>query len=171
MKKYLLIPFLALTGCINMNKDDNGVEVKVGTNNNSKIKNNIELEEHGIKVEQAFLLFEDNTLVPESNETTVGKKILLRLILKDGFKEKDGKVFPGASEKIETNSGEVVLDEKDLFASYDSTGVPEDDAKYLTLSAIITKLDKLYDYFVVKFKIWDKNSEAYVSGSFKFYVK
>ncbi|MBA3662973.1 MAG: hypothetical protein H0W61_02025 [Bacteroidetes bacterium] len=169
MKKLLFIPLLALAACVNVNKDDNGVEVKVGTD--SKIRNNIQLEEHGLKVEQAFLLFEDGTLVPQNNETTVGKKILMRLILGDGFKERDGKVFPGASEVIETNTGEVALNEKDLFASYDSTGVSIKDAKFLTLSAIITKIDKLYDYFVVKFKIWDKNSTNYVSGSFKFYVK
>lgn len=163
------IPLILLVGCINVSKDDSGVEVKVGTSG-SKIKNNIQLEEHGMKVEQAFLLFDDNTLVPESNETTVGKKIFLRLILYKGFKEKNGKVYPGASETIETNDGQVVLNENDLFSAY-ASGVASADAQFITLTAVITKLDRLYDYFVVKFKVWDKNSDGYVSGSFKFYVK
>jgi hypothetical protein len=166
-----LIPLLLFTACVNVSTDKNGTEVKVEANPNSKIKNNIQLDEHGLKVEQAFLLFEDNTLVPENNETTVGKKIFLRLVLAEGFKLRDGKVYPGASELIESNTGEKVLEEKDLFTQYDSTGVSPTDAKFLTLTAVITKLERLYDYFIVKFKIWDKSSEAYVSGSFKFYVK
>lgn len=171
MKNYLkLIPFVLLVSCVNVTKsDDKGVEVSVGKS--SKIKNGIIIEEHGLKVEQAFLLFEDKTLVPESNETEVKKKIKCRLIISGGWKEKNGLVFPGASEIIETNNGEVFLEEKDLFADYTETGVSAKDAEYITLSAVINSLDKFYDYYVVKFKVWDKSSDAYVTGSFKFKVK
>ncbi|MFN2440087.1 MAG: hypothetical protein ABR503_12865, partial [Chitinophagaceae bacterium] len=47
---------------------------------NTKIKNDIKLESNGINVLQAFLLYEDGTLVPETNETGVGKPVKLRLI-------------------------------------------------------------------------------------------
>jgi len=173
MKQYLkFIPLIFLAACINVTNDsEKGVEVKVSTSSNQKIRNNIVIEEHGLKVEQAFLLFDDNSLVSEANETNINKKIKCRLILSGGWKEKDGKVFPGASEIIETNTGKLVLDEKDLFAEYDSTGVAAEDASYITLSANITKIDKLYDYFVVKFKVWDKVGSGYVDGSFKFTIK
>ena len=170
MRIYLkLLPLIFLAGCINVTKDAEGVEVSVAKT--SKIRNGIILEEHGLKVEQAFLLFEDKTLVPESNETEVKKKIKCRLIISGGWKAKDGKVFPGAAELIETNTGELVLDEKDLFKDYTESGVTLEDAQYITLSAMINSIDKLYDYFVVKFKVWDKAGDAYVTGSFKFKAK
>ncbi len=167
-----LIPFLALTACINVSTDDKkGVtEAKVELNN-SKIRNGIIIEEHGLKVEQAFLLYEDKTLVPETNITELKKKIKCRLVISDGWKEIDGKVFPGASEKIETSDGRVVLDEKDLFTDYSETGVSAEDGQFITLSAVINSVEMLYDFYLVKFKVWDKSSDAYVSGSFKFKVK
>jgi hypothetical protein len=172
MKIYFkIVPFLILTACTNVNKDDPGAEAKAGTTTNSKIKNGIIIEEHGLKVEQAFLLYEDKSLVPESNETSINKKIKCRLIFSGGWKEKDGKVFPGASETIETNTDKVVVSEKDLFSAYSEEGIDAGDAKYITLSAVITSEDKLFDYFVVKFKVWDKLNENYVSGSFKFKIK
>ena len=67
----------------------------------SKIRNGIELNTTGnLKVSQAFLLFEDGTLVPESNEAKVNQPVNLRLIIEDGFTENNGKVEIGASEKI-----------------------------------------------------------------------
>ncbi len=57
----------------------------------------------------------------------------MRLIIGDGWKEQDGKVSIGAAEKIETNDGEVILDEKDLFAAMPV--INADDAKFITLTA------------------------------------
>lgn len=164
MKILFFLPLALLISCVEINKD--GAEVRLGAN--SKIRNGIKLEEHGLKVEQAFLLFEDNTLVPEGNVTTVNRKILCRLIIK-GWTEKDGKIHIGASEKIETNDGNVFLDEKDLFESQEA--VNPEDAEYITLSAVITGVDKLYDYFLVTFKVWDKTSNKSVDGSFQFKVQ
>jgi hypothetical protein len=140
------------------------------TASSSKIKNGIELKSNGLTVSQAFLLYEDGGLVPEANTTGVNQKVILRLIIDKGWTEENGKVFPGASEKIETNDGAIVLNEADLFASM-AEGVNAKDAQYITLSAVITKLDKLYDYFVVHFKVWDKKSTASVEGSYKLYIK
>lgn len=134
----------------------------------SKIRNGIELSKDGLDVEQAFLLYEDGSLVPDGNKVSVGQKVVLRLIM-SGWKPDNGKVYLGAAEKITTSEGNIVLDEADLFKEIES--VSEQDAKYISLSAVITKLDKLYDYFVVSFKVWDKKSNAEVSGSYKLYLK
>ena len=135
----------------------------------SKIRNGIELNASGkMKVEQAFLLFEDGTLVPESNQTQVNKPVNLRLIV-DGFTEANGKVEIGASEKISTNNGDVFLDEKDLFTTLGE--IEPERAKMLTLKATITRLDKLYDYFVVSFRVWDKKGDGDVTGAYKLYIQ
>lgn len=141
-------------------------ETKVST---SKIRNDIELKTKGIKVSQAFLLYDDGSLVPETNVAKVNQRITLRLILEEGWKEENGKVEIGASEKITTNTGEILVDEPDLFAN---TGqVNAEDARAITLYAVITRLDKLYDYFLVSFRVWDKKGDAEVTGSYKLYIQ
>lgn len=152
-------------------------EIKVNTGKDEKttpavgkIRNGIKLDAKGLKVTQAFLLYEDRTLVPEDNTTNVNQQVKLRLVIEDGWTEQDGKVMVGASEQIETNDGRLVLDEKDLFNDMPE-GVSKEDAGYITISAVITRLDKLYDYFIVKFRVWDKNGKGEVTGSYKLYIK
>jgi hypothetical protein len=137
---------------------------------NSNIRNGVKLNEKGLKVDQAFLIFlKDGNLVPADNKVEVGQQVGLRLIL-HGWKEENGKVFPGTSEKISTSDGDVLLDEKDLFSSY-TDGVSPKDAGIITISATITKLDKLYDHFLISFRVWDKKGENEVAGSYKLYIK
>jgi hypothetical protein len=134
----------------------------------TKIRNDIQLQTSGLKVSQAFLLYEDGTLVPPENVTNVGKPLKLRLIIDDGWNKEDGNVYIGASERIETSDGQVLLDEKDLFA--DMASVKAEDAKYISLTANISRLDKLYDYFLVSFRVWDKKGSGEVTGSYKLHI-
>src|SRR5215204_3729174 len=132
----------------------------------SKIRNGIELKTTGdLKVSQAFLLFEDGSLVPSSNEAKVNQEVNLRLIIEGGFTQTNGMVEIGASERIETSTGQVLLDEKDLFSNLGEIEAARAEA--LTLKAVITRLDKLYDYFLVSFRVWDKKGNGEVTGSYK----
>ena len=139
--------------------------------NSSDVRNDIKLKAEGIKVKQAFLLFEnDGKLVPEGNKVEIGQQVNLRLIV-EGWKATNGKVFLGASEKIVTNEGGVMLDRSDLFAAYDQTGINVADAGAITLSAVITEVNRLFKYFEVSFKVWDKKSSDNVTGSYRLYLK
>jgi hypothetical protein len=133
-----------------------------------RIRNNIKLDTKGVKVSQAFLLYEDGKLVPENNETSVGEPLKLRLVIDGGWQQKEGKVSLGASERIETSDGKLVLDEKDLF---ENMTVDAEDAKLLSLTAVISRLDMLYDYFLVSFRVWDKYGTGEIKGSYKLYIK
>ena len=136
----------------------------------SKIRNGIELKTTGnLKVSQAFLLFEDGSLVPSSNEAKVNQDVNLRLIIEGGYTQNNGMVEIGASEKIETSTGQVLLDEKDLFK--DLGEIEAARAEALTLKAVITRLDKLYDYFLVSFRVWDKKGNGEITGSYKLYIQ
>jgi len=161
MKCYLIaLSTLLFTAC------DFRSEIKTS----SKIRNGIELKtKGGLEVSQAFLLFDDGSLVPQSNQVKINQYINLRLIIDKGWKSNNGKVSIGASEKISASTGEVALNENDLFQH--SGPLNEADAKGITLKAVITRLDKLYDYFLVTFRVWDKHSDAEVSGSYKFYIQ
>jgi hypothetical protein len=70
-------------------------EVKVnvpGNGSEDKLRNGVQIKENGLKVEQAFLVFEDGKLVPADNKIDVSQWVALRLIL-DGWQKKEGKVF------------------------------------------------------------------------------
>jgi hypothetical protein len=64
----------------------------------------------------------------------------------------------------------VFLDEPALLGQSIPNGTSLENARYITLYATITKLDKLYDYFLVSFKVWDKKTNNSLSGSYKLYI-
>jgi len=99
----------------------------------------------------------------------VGQKVVMRLIT-NGWQEENGLIFPEASEKIATDDGEVLADEQALYEQKFPNGMPLENKKNLTLSAVITSLDKLHDYYLVTFKMWDKKTGKSLSGSYKLYI-
>jgi flagellar basal body rod protein FlgG len=157
---FVSIPFISCEVKVNMPSGDGS---------GGKIRNGIQFTEKGLKVEQAFLVFEDGKRVPSDNKVDVGQWIGLRLIV-DGWKKKDGKVFVDAEEQITTSDGKQLLDEKNLFKDY-ADGLNSEDARALTVSARITAIDKLYDYFTVSFRVWDTQNQNETSGSYKLYLK
>jgi hypothetical protein len=143
---------------------------KTDSSEKSKIRNGITVQAKGINVEQAFLITDDGNLLPEDNKVKVNQKVRLRLIA-SGWAEKEGRIFLDASEKVETNEGNVFLNEKDLFRDY-RDGLSPEDAKYITLSVVITQIDKLYDYYRVLFQVKDKtDGQKSVEGFYKLYIE
>lgn len=172
MRSYLILllfPALLLHSCeVTVKKDDGKEAVK--EKSNSKIKNGITISSDKIKVEQAFLLFEDGTLVPEDNAVKVNQTVVLRLIAK-GWEEKDGKVFLAASEKVTTSEGDTVLDENNLLAQY-ADGINAKDAEYISLDVVIRSVTKLFDYYKVSFQVKDNlKTGNVVDGYYKLYLK
>src|SRR5687767_5581654 len=110
MRKHILIGlvFLAFVACKDSAKTDNKSDNKTDSTSapsektNKKIRNKISFNSTGVTVQQAFLMFEDGKLIPDDNKVEIGQKVNMRLII-DGWEPVDGKVFLGASEKIETD--------------------------------------------------------------------
>ena len=185
MKKNLpgiAFAFLVVSGCGNANDNKAADNKQPGTTKESghtpntnaetsgtRIRNNIELNTRDLQVSQAFLIYEDGKLVPESNEASVGQPVRLRLVVEGGWKENNGSVSLGAAERIETNDGLLVVDEKDLFAS--TANISAQDARLITLTATISQVDKLYDYFLVSCRVWDKNGPGEVTASYRLFIK
>lgn len=138
-----------------------------GSTSTGKGSSQVSIQEKGLKISNAVLMKEDGTPLPANNSVGIGEKISCRLTV-DGYQVEDGKVLIGASEKVSTTSGDVVLDEPDLFA----TAGPLDagDAKYVTIKAVITSLEKSIHDFKVDFRVWDKRNNKEATGNFVFHL-
>ena len=137
----------------------------------ARIYNNIEINSPGIKVSKAYLLTADGKRVADDNFVDFKSPVKMQLIIDSGWIEKEGKVLLGASEKIIAEDGTVVLEEKDLFEKY-ADGISAEDAKSLYLSAILKlKEGAAPTSFKVSFKVWDKNGDGYIEGSYKLFSK
>jgi hypothetical protein len=134
-------------------------------------KNGIKLKIKGFKVSSAALYFDNESSVPQDNKIDVNQRVNMRLVIEGGWSEIDGKVFPGGSEVIKLNNGYEVLKSDDLFSAYDETGVSPEDARYITLKAIITQLKDKRKYVIVTFRVWDKKGTAEITGSYKLFIK
>jgi hypothetical protein len=166
MKQALLL-FFAMSFLVSCE-----VKIKTGEPEKQagKFRNGIEIKENGLKVSEAYLVYdEDGSLVSNDNITDVDKKV--RLVLEiSGWQEENGKVLLGASEKVSTNEGDVFLNRGDLFESY-TEGVSAEDAKQISLTVVISKADKIYDHFLVEFRVWDKRTNKDITGSYKLHLK
>ena len=148
-----------------------GKKEKTYTRNDKKIRNGIELQTTGgVVVEQAFLTYaDDGSLVSDENITELGRKMKLILIC-DGWKEEDGKVYIDASEHVASSSGETILSAASLFESNGIDHVSPQDAKQISLSVVINKVYKLTDHFLVQFKVWNKKADQSIDGRYKFHL-
>jgi len=134
-----------------------------------KIRNGIDVNAKGVKVEQAFLTYDDGSLVDETNTTSVNKKLKLNLVVK-GWKEENDKVALEANEKVTTSDGDVIMDEQELFSKGGMETISAADAEYPRLSVVINQVNKLYDYYLVSFKIWNKQTDQSIEGKYKFHI-
>ena len=157
-------------------------EIKVSTNKdgkvsstipdnekkNNKIRNGIILKENGLQVEEAYLVTHDGSLMSNENKIDVNEEVKMKLVM-SGWKAENDRVFAGASERVLTSEGDTVLNEPDLFKNLEH--IDANDAKYINLSVSINKIPQIVDYFLVEFKVWDKKTNAGISGSYKLYLK
>jgi len=140
------------------------------TLNGAIIKNDIDLEVTGVKLKEAYLVDADYKPLTE-NKAGVGEKIYLLIKMDSGWVKENGKSFIGASERILTSAGRVVVSADDIFKAQEITGLDANDTKEISLSAIITEADPGLNNFEVQFRVWDKKSTAEVKGKYNFSLK
>ena len=178
---FYLILCVILSSCefkCSVGKDSNETDkpktnaTRTVTKDGTILTNGISLDARNIKVTKATLLYSDGSPVPDDNTIALNTKIKVNLFIEDGWKEKNKKVFIGASESISDDKGTMIVDADDLFKDYDETGIDPSGAKLLKLTAIIEEEggggSKYYD---VKFRVWDKNGDGEIKGGYRFYIK
>ncbi len=139
--------------------------------NGARIYNDIQLNASGVKVDKAYLLLDNGQRVPDDNFVDFTGPVKMQLVIDSGWVEENGKVLLGASEKIVTEKGQIVVEEEDLFQKY-ADGISVADSKSMYLSAILElKKDSPPASFTVLFRVWDKRGDGFVEGSYKLYSK
>jgi hypothetical protein len=151
---FLLITFICINAC---------------KSSNSKIKNDIQIKENGLHVQEAFLTNSNQSDIGDDNKVKVGERVSLRLVV-TGWTIKNGKVFLDASQRTSTSDGTTLATNPSLFGYVYAGGASSESAKYILLYQNIGRLDKRYDYIQISFKIWDKISNKSVTGSCKLHV-
>ncbi len=137
----------------------------------SRIYNNINLLTTAVKVSKAYLVFDNGDRVPDDNFVDFKKPVRLQFAIDSGWVEQNGKVMLGASEIIADEKGRIVLEEKDLFRQYPE-GISAKDAGAIYLSASLTlKPNAAPTSFTVSFRVWDKNGEGSIEGSYQLYSR
>ena len=156
--RYLLLVLLLFYGCKS--------EVKYPVTEGG-IRNGIELKTNGVLVEQAFLTYEDGSPVDESNTTTLNKKIKINFVVQ-GWQEQNGQVPLEASEKVITSDDDVIMDEKELFSKAGMKTLSPVDAQFLRLTVEVNGIRKPHEYYLVSFRIWNKGTDQWIEGEYKF---
>jgi len=145
---------------------------KVVTKDGTILTNDISLETKNIKVKKATLLYSDGSPVPDDNTIALDTKIKVNLFMEDGWKEKNNKVFIGASESISDDKGTTIVDADDLFKDYNESGIDPSDAKLIKLTAIVQNEGTGgSNFYEVKFRVWDKNGDGEITGHYRFHIK
>lgn len=137
---------------------------------NNFSKNGIILKSKGFKVSEAYLVLDDESLVAEGNKVDLNQNVNLLLIIDDGWNETGGRVYPGSRQVIKQINGTLINDSEELFEAFNETGVPPEDARYLTINAMVTDIKYKKKYAVVNFKVWDKKGNSEITGSYKLFI-
>jgi hypothetical protein len=134
-------------------------------------ENGIQMKIKGFTVKEAALYLDDESKLPADNKVELNQRINLQIVIEKGWTEVEERVYPGGSQIIKLSDGYEVLKSADLFVSYDETGVTKEDARYITLNAIITNIKNKKNAVMVSFKLWDKKGSSEITGTYKFYIK
>lgn len=150
-------------------KDTTEEKAKPRKERESGISNGIKVKASGIKVEQAYLILNDGSgeRVGEDNKIDFRSGVRLMLEVDNNWVAKDERVWLGASMTVTGENGEKVIDEEDMFAAYETEGLPAKDANIISLSVKFKDRSEEGPLtFDVKYRVWDKKGDAFIEGSY-----
>ena len=139
-----------------------GCNVSVGTE--TDLSTGLKVDHQGLSFDDSYLTIDDVKV--SSNKVDLGKKIKLVFNGLKGFKEIDGVVFMDASMKVTSPSGEVVLDQNNLFAAYQTNGAdPDLVAKGFSLTLTVGEPMVSGETYLWESKVWDAKGNGTVSAT------
>lgn len=130
----------------------------------------------GLKVENSGLTYDEAYLTVDNQRTTdtsfdLGTEVYMNFTGVDYFEEVDGMVYPGAMMVVADSNGKEIMEEDDLFAQYDETGVDPQLAADMYVSLMIGDPMKSGEQYTWYAKIWDKKGDGKIEGTMELEVK
>jgi hypothetical protein len=134
------------------------------------IQKGIIIKPKGFILRSAVLFRSNGDTLKPGTLVPIDEMVTLRLHIKSGYTEVDGKVFPGGNEVIKLSNGTAILKSEDLFEAYKTTGVSFEDGQYISFKAKITSINDKKLSVITTFKLWDRKSKNEITGRFSFKV-
>ena len=128
----------------------------------------LKVTNNGLAFEQAYMAMDGKAL--QTDLLKIGEKVTLQLTGVKGFELIDGMAYPGASIDVLDKTGAKAMELKDLFSSYDKTGVKAEDAQYLTTALTIGSPLLIGETYTFQSHFWDKNGKGVIDAEMEFTV-
>lgn len=162
----ILAALVILTSCGNNNTTEKGFSVgfakgvKVSSSGLSTVNN-------GLKLTDSYMTSDGIRM--ENNEVQYGKKTAVVFEGVEGFKEKNGKVFPGLSIVVMDEANKVMLRYDDILKS--DIGYDAKDASVLSGALTVGDPLKQGHTYKLAISIADKEGDGAIAGSATLKVK
>ena len=122
----------------------------------------------GISVDDVFITVKEKQT---SRSTFVyGEEMLLNFSNVEGWQRENGKVFPGISFVVTSQTGDTVMATDDLYTQYDTEGITISPLR-LTTSLVVANPIKSNEEYTIKVKMWDKKSKGTFTAKLSFKVE
>jgi hypothetical protein len=119
-----------------------------------------------VSYKEIYLFSADEKKVITDNKVKLNDKVYMLFEGLSGFKEENGKVFPGLSIKASDDAGEQLVNYDDLFADYTESGIGVSDfASQVTSNLVFSSLE-VKNPIHCTISIWDKKSDAKINAAF-----
>jgi len=162
----ILVASVILTSCGNNNTTEKGFSV--GFNKGVKVSSiGLKTVNSGLSLTDSYLTVEGVKI--ESNEVQIGKKVAIVFEGIEGFKEKNGKVFPALNIVVLDAANKVVISYDDLLKS--ETGYNVKDATVLTGALTIGDPLKQRQNYTLTVSVGDKEGEGSILGNVTLKIK
>jgi len=180
--KSLFYPLFFISVCLtscefkcsigNSTASEKGKKYKPVQKDGMLLYNGIQLKTNNVKINKAYLVHRDSIgeMVDEDNFIDIRKGVKLLLLIDSGWKETGNGVSLGGSMSAVADNGQKLLDMEDIFKG-EQWFNPE-DSKILGVALYFTEWETRKPVTIdVSFRIWDKNSDAYIQGSYIVHTK
>lgn len=124
---------------------------------------------HGLGVED-IVLTKDGQAYSE-NQFPIGSTVVMNFLGVNGFKEREGKVFPGLSVQVKDQKGTIVLQADDLFTEYSVAGLDATQANELSSNLTIGDPMQSGTQYTWHITIWDKQNDGLIEANMDFAVQ
>jgi hypothetical protein len=125
----------------------------------------LQVKSIGIGYDEIYLYSEKKDKVITDNKINFGDNIYAFFEGLTGFKETDGRVFPGLSLKVTDNNGDLILDYDDLFKDFNDSGVAVSDFHNEISANFWFTGSEVNNPLQCELTVWDKQGEANITVS------